>query len=136
MQYDFGTLTDLLHAVDNDAVTLPEVLFDHDAVFDEASRADIGPDDRLFNLSKGQVTRVLKTAAKKLGLPEIRVHDLRHSALTAMLGANIPPHVVSTIAGHANMTILNRYTHVLPEDERHVADVMNRLATDEEKKEA
>lgn len=97
---------------------------------------DIGPDDRLFNLSKGQVTRVLKTAAKKLGLPEIRVHDLRHSALTAMLGANIPPHVVSTIAGHANMTILNRYTHVLPEDERHVADVMNRLATDEEKKEA
>ena len=56
---------------------------------------DVGPDDRLFCLSKSKVTIALKNAAKKLGLPEIRVHDLRHSALTAMLGANIPPHVVS-----------------------------------------
>lgn len=96
---------------------------------------DIGPDDRLFNLSKGQVTRMLKRAAKDLGLPEIRVHDIRHSALTAMLGAHVPPHVVSRIAGHSNMQILNRYTHVLPEDERNVAAVMNGLATEQEKKE-
>lgn len=93
---------------------------------------DVGPDDRLFCLDKSNVTRALKAAAKELGLPVIRVHDLRHSALTAMLGANIPPHVVSKIAGHANMQILDRYTHVLPDDEKRVGRIMNALATSEE----
>ena len=95
---------------------------------------DVGPDDRLFCLDKSNVTRMLKNAARELGLPEIRVHDLRHSSLTAMLGSDgrIPPHIVSKIAGHANLQILNRYTHVLPDDEKYVADVMNKLAADKD----
>lgn len=98
---------------------------------------DVGPDDRLFCLSKSKVTMMLKKAARDLGLPEIRVHDLRHSSLTAMLGssARIPPHVVAKLAGHSSMQILNRYTHVLPEDERNVAITMNILAMDEKGKE-
>ena len=94
---------------------------------------DVGPDDRLFCLDKSNVTRALKSACGKLGLPEIRVHDLRHSSLTAALRAGVPAYLVSAIAGHANMQILDRYTHVLPDDVKRVGKVMDALATVEEK---
>lgn len=97
---------------------------------------DVGPDDRLFNLSKSSVTRALKNACKQLGLPEIRIHDCRHAALSAMLGpeGNVPPHIVSKIAGHSNLQVLNRYAHVLPGDERYVAEIMSRLASGKDDK--
>lgn len=48
-------------------------------------------------------------------LPAIRLHDLRHTHATLVLGAGIPVKVVSERLGHASATIaLNTYQHVLP----------------------
>ena len=52
---------------------------------------------------------------KRLELPYIRFHDLRHTAATLMLGSGTPVKVVSEMLGHANVGItLNTYAHVLP----------------------
>ena len=49
------------------------------------------------------------------GLPAIRLHDLRHTHATLMLGAGVPVKVVSERLGHATATItLEIYQHVLP----------------------
>ncbi len=49
------------------------------------------------------------------GLPRIRLHDCRHTALSLMLAAGVPVKVVSEIAGHASPTItLSVYAHVMP----------------------
>ena len=48
-------------------------------------------------------------------IPQIRFHDLRHSAATLMLSSGVPVPTVSAVLGHANpATTLAIYSHVLP----------------------
>jgi integrase len=49
------------------------------------------------------------------GLPRIRLHDTRHTAVSLMLNDGWPVKVVSDLLGHASPTItLAIYAHVLP----------------------
>jgi integrase len=49
----------------------------------------------------------------KIGLPRIRLHDLRHGWATLALQAGIHPKVVMERLGHANIAItLDTYSHV------------------------
>jgi integrase len=49
------------------------------------------------------------------GLPRVRLHDLRHSHATHLLGANVHPKIVQERLGHANIgTTMDLYTHVMP----------------------
>jgi integrase len=52
-------------------------------------------------------------AARRLGLPTIRLHDLRHTHATLALKAGVHPRVVQERLGHANVSItLDTYSHV------------------------
>jgi len=56
--------------------------------------------------------RPLIAAAK---VPLIRFHDLRHTAATILLLANVHPKIASERLGHASIEItLKTYSHVLP----------------------
>ncbi|ADK16709.1 site-specific integrase [Clostridium ljungdahlii] len=62
-------------------------------------------------------TRVMKqyNVCKKLNIPYIRFHDLRHTYATMLLVANTNPKVVSELMGHSTVSMtLNTYSHVLP----------------------
>ena len=62
---------------------------------------------------------------KRLGLPPVRLHDLRHSAATLWLEAGLPLKLVQELLGHASMTIrADVYSHILPADRRQAADVL------------
>jgi integrase len=59
-------------------------------------------------------TRGFSDAVRRLGLPPIRLHDLRHGWATLALQAGIHPKVVQERLGHANISItLDTYSHVL-----------------------
>ena len=48
-------------------------------------------------------------------LRHIRLHDLRHTCATAMLGAGVEPKVIQTRLGHSDIsTTMNIYAHCLP----------------------
>jgi integrase len=52
---------------------------------------------------------------KWLGLPKIRLHDVRHSYATAALATGVPTKIVSERIGHASTGITeNLYQHVIP----------------------
>lgn len=52
-------------------------------------------------------------ALRKAGLPQIRVHDLRHTYATLMLEQSIPVHKVAQALGHSNPNITSAvYSHV------------------------
>ncbi|MGI8486245.1 MAG: tyrosine-type recombinase/integrase, partial [Thermomicrobiales bacterium] len=52
----------------------------------------------------------------------IRLHDLRHTAATLLLEADVHPKVVSDILGHSSIAItMDRYAHV--------SDALQRAAT-------
>ena len=64
------------------------------------------------------MSRIPKTRRRRsasCALPDIRLHDLRHTHATLALQAGIHPKVVSERLGHANVAItLDTYTHVVP----------------------
>lgn len=61
-------------------------------------------------------------------LPEIRVHDLRHTAATIMLTRGVPLLIVSGILGHADMSITaSVYAHVIPRELSAATDVIDRI---------
>ncbi len=61
------------------------------------------------------VSRYWRQAVKKALLPEIRLHDLRHTHATLALQAGIHPKVVSERLGHATVSItLDTYSHAIP----------------------
>jgi integrase len=73
-----------------------------------------------------------KIARQQLGLDDLHVHDLRHTALTwaARSGATLAE--LMAIAGHANPTIVLRYQHVGDEERRHaIAEKLGTVFQDE-----
>jgi integrase len=59
-------------------------------------------------------------------LPQIRLHDLRHSNATALIAAGVSAKVVQHRLGHANVSItLNTYTHVLPSMDEEAAEKLD-----------
>lgn len=57
----------------------------------------------------------LKMLLKKAGLPDVRFHDLRHSAATLLLSEGVHPKIVQELLGHSNISMtMDVYSHVLP----------------------
>ncbi|MBV9455200.1 MAG: site-specific integrase [Rubrobacter sp.] len=60
-------------------------------------------------------TASFKPLLKKVGLPDIRFHDLRHTCATLLLSRGHHPKLVQDLLGHASVAMtLDRYSHVLP----------------------
>jgi len=57
-------------------------------------------------------------ALKHAGLPQMRIHDLRHSVGTNMIRQNINPYKVKTLLGHSNFQTTDRYLHMVNEELR------------------
>jgi integrase len=56
-------------------------------------------------------------------LPDIRFHDLRHSAASLLLALNIHPPVVMELLGHSQISLtMDVYTHVVPSLVRDAVD--------------
>ncbi|MEX2268514.1 MAG: site-specific integrase [Acidimicrobiia bacterium] len=62
---------------------------------------------------------------RELGLPNVRLHDLRHFAATSLLGAGVPVNIVAGRLGHARAaTTLNVYAHFTESGDRSAADAL------------
>ncbi len=72
--------------------------------------------------------REYKTLLRRAGLPDIRFHDLRHTAATLMLLQGVPIKVVQERLGHSQISLtLGTYSHVLPSMDQDAADKMDAL---------
>jgi len=74
-------------------------------------------------LSPRNVLRGFKLVLQKAGLPDLRFHDLRHTAASLMLLANVPAKTVAERLGHADISLtLQTYSHVLPTMQKQAAE--------------
>jgi integrase len=72
------------------------------------------------------VTRQFKALLTVANLPNIRLHDLRHSCATLLLAQGVNPRVVMETLGHSQVSLtLNTYSHVLPALQQDAAAKMN-----------
>ena len=88
----------------------------------------------IFTLENGEaldpedVSRYWRQAVKKAMLPQIRLHDLRHTHATLALQASVHPKVVSERLGHATVSItLDTYSHAIPAMQEEAAALIARL---------
>ena len=70
-----------------------------------------------------------KRMVQKAGLrSDIRFHDLRHTHATLLIGHGIDIKTVSERLGHSSVTVtLDRYTHVLKENDKKAAELVTKL---------
>lgn len=62
-------------------------------------------------LRPDRYSELFEKHARDAGLPLVRLHDLRHSALSLLLAQGVPVHVVAKIAGHDPSVTLRTYAH-------------------------
>lgn len=53
---------------------------------------------------------------RKLGMADLRFHDLRHEAVSRLVEGGLSDQEVAAISGHKSMQMLRRYTHLRAED--------------------
>jgi integrase len=87
---------------------------DHNLVFPDVDGSPLRP---------GVITErwvlLMRHHARKLGLPAIRFHDLRHSHATQLMATGARPDVVSKRLGHSSVAFtLSTYAPVLEGDQR------------------
>ncbi len=84
------------------------------------------PDGRPLSMSI--VGKAWARLNERAGVPQVRFHDLRHTAATLMLSRGVHPKIVSEMLGHATIAItLDTYSHVLPMMQREAAAAMDEL---------
>lgn len=73
------------------------------------------------------VTHAFAVARVAAGHPDVRLHDLKHFAVSQMLTDGVAPHVVAQRTGTTLATILRVYAHYLPGADGGAAEAMDRI---------
>lgn len=61
-------------------------------------------------------------------LPEIKLHDLRHTAASLLIASGMDPVTVAHRLGHADVAVtLNTYSHMFPDKDRSASDMLSQL---------
>ncbi len=89
-----------------------------------AAQAPKQPDDLDFGISDN-VKRSLDTARRAVGLEDVRFHDLRHTAATRLVGANIPLSEVGRVLGHTQANTTYRYVNANLETAKRAAAALD-----------
>jgi len=80
------------------------------------------PEQRLFPI--GCVKKGFRTICNTAGVKGLRLHDLRHTAITRMIAAGIPAAETMKIAGHTQMTTFLRYLNPKTEAMQRAAELL------------
>ncbi|WP_257146294.1 tyrosine-type recombinase/integrase [Burkholderia sp. JKS000303] len=73
------------------------------------------PNEYIFRFDKSTASKYFKLACDDKGIVDLRLHDMRHEATSALFegGWDIPE--VATVTGHKDWRNLKRYTNLGPE---------------------
>lgn len=90
------------------------------------------PEGFVFTVENGShishrgIFQSFKKLAKQIGIPEMRLHDLRHSYATISIQNGVDPKTVSDMLGHATVKFtLDVYTHITDSSARKAAQAMD-----------
>lgn len=87
-------------------------------------------DDLVFPMSSVTMHSYFQAYTAKSGLPPIRIHDLRHSFATNMIGHGANIVAVSKYLGHSSINqTLKTYAHLLKKADDEMVDMINGIMT-------
>lgn len=74
----------------------------------------IDKDDRIFNFSKSYLHHEMKRGCKASGAKKIKVHALRHSAISLLIEKGFSVVDIGNRVGHESSEITFKYAHMFP----------------------
>ena len=86
---------------------------------------DIKPMDRMFTITKSGLHREMDRGAKVAGVPRIRIHDIRHSAVSLLIDMGFSATAIADRVGHESIDITYNYAHLFPSKQTEMADKLN-----------
>lgn len=86
---------------------------------------EIGDEERLFQITKSYLHHEMDRGAKAAGVKRIRVHDLRHSAISLLIEMGFSALAIAERVGHESIDITYRYAHLFPTKQTEMADKLD-----------
>lgn len=71
------------------------------------------------------IKKSFSAACREAGITNFTFHDLRHTAATSLVGANIPPSEVGRVLGHTQANTTYRYVNANIETSRRAAAALD-----------
>ena len=85
----------------------------------------IEPNDRMFAVTKSYLHREMDRGAKEAGIKRIRIHDIRHSAVSLLIDMGFSATAIADRVGHESIDITYNYAHLFPSKQTEMAEKLN-----------
>lgn len=108
----------------NRTITMPQFLTDKIQDYLKM-QYDIGEDDRMFTITKSYLHREMDRGSKEAGVKRIRIHDLRHSAISLLIDMGFSATAIADRVGHESIDITYNYAHLFPSKQKEMAEKLN-----------
>lgn len=103
----------------NRIIDIPDYIF-------EVLKKNRKEEGRVTELTPNAIYKRYKKILVKLGLPQYRLHDLRHYTASVMLALNIPNKYAMEIMGHETENMLNKvYQHTMQNEMKKISAKLN-----------
>ena len=86
---------------------------------------DVGENDRMFTVTKSYLHREMDRGAKEAGVKRIRIHDIRHSAVSLLIDMGFSATAIADRVGHEIIDITYNYANLFPSKLTEMADKLN-----------
>ena len=106
-------------------IAMPKFLTEEMKEYLEEFRGDLGPHDRIFDVSKYYLTHEIERGCKESGVKRIRVHDLRHSHVSLLIEMGFSALAIADRVGHESTDITYRYAHLFPNKQTEIANALD-----------
>ena len=104
---------------------MPKFLAEEMKEYLEDFRDDLGPHDRVFDVTKYYLTHEMERGCKESGVKRIRVHDLRHSHVSLLIEMGFSALAIADRVGHESTDITYRYAHLFPNKQSEIANALD-----------
>lgn len=80
------------------------------------------PNERIFLFTKSYLHKEMTRGAKEAGVKRIRIHSIRHSAISLLIDMGFSALAIADRVGHESINITYNYAHLFPSRQTEMAD--------------
>ena len=86
---------------------------------------EVKENERLFSVTKSYFHHEMDRGTKVAGVKRIRIHDIRHSAISLLIEMGFSALAIADRVGHESIDITYRYAHLFPNKQTEMAEKLN-----------
>ena len=91
---------------------------------------DIQPGERMFTVTKSYLNHEMERGVKQAGVKKIRVHDIRHSAVSLLINMGFSVLAIGERMGMKRRKSTYRYAHLFPTVQTEMAEKLEMETND------